>query len=256
MNIELFHADFSQEWESLEPVDLILTDPPYNVLDDIHTWDKSQDWILLETIFSALLKPIGLVVLFCDLSLMHMLLDTFIHELRFKHYHIWKKPGGMPITTNRPINNAEFILIFRKRGTRERELTWNPEMMGERGLPYLKRNTSPDIPTRRMRKSKFNRNENGCRFPKTIIEAPSKPNMEAWERTNHPTQKPEILLRKLIRGYSNKGECVLDPFAGSGSTLVSAYKENRKAIGFEIDETYYQEAKKRIDSITKQVTMF
>ena len=80
--------------------------------------------------------------------------------------------------------------------------------------------------------------------------------MEAWERTSHPTQKPEILLRKLIRGYSNPGDLVLDPFAGSGSTLASAYKENRRSIGFEIEKKYFQEAKQRIERLTAQETLW
>ena len=94
------------------------------------------------------------------------------------------------------------------------------------------------------------------RFPKTIIEAPGKPNMKKWERSNHPTQKPELLLRKLIRLYSNKGDLILDPFAGCGSTIISAYKENRRGIGFEIEKDYYQEAKQRIEAVINQGELF
>lgn len=258
MKPELFHGDFFRLWKQagIGKIDLVLTDPPYNILSDLQLWDNSLDLLKLETILDQLLKPSGQCLVFCDLSLLVNLMGSFNNRLKFKHYHIWKKPGGMPVTLNRPISNAEFILVFKKPGIKEVELTWNPESMGESGHPYIKRNYTQEIPTRRMKKSAVNQNETGKRYPKTIIEAPSKPNMFKWERTDHPTQKPELLLRKLILGYSNPGDLILDPFAGSGSTLVSAFKEGRNSIGFEIEETYYQETKQRIELATKQMDIF
>lgn len=63
---------------------------------------------------------------------------------------------------------------------------------------------------------------------------------------SHPTEKPVALLRELIESSSRIGELVLDPFAGSGSTLVAARNESRKAIGIELEEKYCEVAAKRL----------
>lgn len=72
-----------------------------------------------------------------------------------------------------------------------------------------------------------------------------------WERDDaneydkiHPTQKPVKLLKKLIEIFTDEGEVVIDPCAGSGSTLVAATELNRKAYGFEIDRNIYADANK------------
>ena len=63
----------------------------------------------------------------------------------------------------------------------------------------------------------------------------------------HPTQKPVALLEYLIKTYTNEGETVLDNCMGSGSTIVAAINTNRKYIGFELDEKYFEIAKQRIE---------
>ncbi len=62
----------------------------------------------------------------------------------------------------------------------------------------------------------------------------------------HPTEKPTELLRDLINLSSTPGDKILDPFAGSGSTLVAAKETTRQAIGIELDEAYYAEICKRL----------
>lgn len=62
----------------------------------------------------------------------------------------------------------------------------------------------------------------------------------------HPTQKPVALLEYLIRTYTNEHETVLDSCMGSGSTGVACVNTNRNFIGMELDERYFQIAKKRI----------
>lgn len=62
----------------------------------------------------------------------------------------------------------------------------------------------------------------------------------------HPTQKPVALMEYLIKTYSNEGDVVLDFCAGSGTTGVAAKNLNRNFIGIEMDETYFNIAKKRI----------
>jgi site-specific DNA-methyltransferase (adenine-specific) len=62
----------------------------------------------------------------------------------------------------------------------------------------------------------------------------------------HPTQKPVALLRKLIEIFSDEGDLVIDPCCGSGSTLVAAIRNNRKALGFEIKKDFHKSAKEWI----------
>lgn len=62
----------------------------------------------------------------------------------------------------------------------------------------------------------------------------------------HPTEKPVALLANLITSVTKPGDLILDPFAGSGSTLVAAKKTGRRFIGVELDDDYYQIAQRRI----------
>ena len=66
------------------------------------------------------------------------------------------------------------------------------------------------------------------------------------ENTDHPTQKPEKLLAKIILASSNPGDLVLDPFLGSGTTSVVAKKTERNYIGIELDPLYCCLAEKRL----------
>ena len=66
------------------------------------------------------------------------------------------------------------------------------------------------------------------------------------ENTDHPTQKPEKLIAKLILASSNKGDIVLDPFLGSGTTSVVAKKLGRKYLGIELDKQFACTAEKRL----------
>lgn len=71
----------------------------------------------------------------------------------------------------------------------------------------------------------------------------------------HPTEKPVALMEQMIRNSSNEGDIVLDPFAGSGSTLVAAKNLHRNYIGYEIDKQYYDVANAALQA-PKQTTLF
>lgn len=66
--------------------------------------------------------------------------------------------------------------------------------------------------------------------------------------TTHPTQKPVALLEYLIKTYTNENETVLDNCMGSGSTGVACLHTNRKFVGMELDENYFNIAKERIEN--------
>ena len=67
---------------------------------------------------------------------------------------------------------------------------------------------------------------------------------------SHPTQKPEALIYRIIVSSTNKGDIILDPFLGSGTTAVVAKKLQRNFIGFEKDKEYIKLAKKRLKNST------
>ena len=62
----------------------------------------------------------------------------------------------------------------------------------------------------------------------------------------HPTQKPVNVLKRLIEIFTDEGDVVIDPVAGSGSTLQAAYELNRRAYGFEVDKGFYTKAKENM----------
>jgi len=77
-------------------------------------------------------------------------------------------------------------------------------------------------------------------------------NAMEWERDTkspkiHPTQKPIPLLEKLIKLFTDEGEVVIDPVAGSGTSIVAAINTNRSGYGFEIKKDFYKQAKEFID---------
>lgn len=69
---------------------------------------------------------------------------------------------------------------------------------------------------------------------------------------DHPTLKPVRLMNHLVKLISFKEQTILDPFMGSGSTGISAFNLNRKFVGFELDEKYYQIAIKRFENTEKE----
>ena len=83
------------------------------------------------------------------------------------------------------------------------------------------------------------------KYPTTII------SVSNADRTKqlHPTQKPVELMEYLIKTYTNENELVLDFTCGSGSTLVGCLNTNRRGIGIELDEGYFNISKERIEKV-------
>ncbi len=71
----------------------------------------------------------------------------------------------------------------------------------------------------------------------------------ARERTGYPTQKPEALLTRLVESCTDPGDLVLDPYAGSGTTLAVAAKLGRRAIGIDSNEDALRVARKRLRTL-------
>ncbi len=72
------------------------------------------------------------------------------------------------------------------------------------------------------------------------------------ERKNHPTQKPRPLIERMIKSSAPEGGLVLDPFAGSGTTIEAAVKNGRRAVGFELNSDYCRIIEKRMERLVCQ----
>ena len=75
------------------------------------------------------------------------------------------------------------------------------------------------------------------------------------ERTTHPTQKPTELMSAIIRDFTKDGDVILDPFLGSGTTLLACIKENRNGVGIEKNLEYFAIAERRIAEAQAQMVM-
>ena len=94
---------------------------------------------------------------------------------------------------------------------------------------------------------------NGERFPVSIIRF----SMD-WRRQDqiHPTQKPVKIIEYFIKTYTNKGDVILDFTMGSGTTMIACKNLNRNGIGIELDDKYFNIAKKRIENHVVQLELF
>ncbi len=81
------------------------------------------------------------------------------------------------------------------------------------------------------------------------------PNKSSYGETDHPTEKPVELLKRIIKPVTLEHDTVLDPFMGSGSTAVASIQLQRQFIGFEINEEYYKMAQDRINRILPQTKL-
>lgn len=88
-----------------------------------------------------------------------------------------------------------------------------------------------------------------------IIESAPRENRDS-EATGHPCQKPESVMRWAVELCSAKGDLILDPFMGSGTTGVAALRLGRRFVGIEIEEKYFNIACKRIDREVRQGNLF
>jgi site-specific DNA-methyltransferase (adenine-specific) len=127
----------------------------------------------------------------------------------------------------------EDIIVFYKK-----QPTYNPQK--EEGKPYKNFNENGCLGTVGQQIKRINFENNGTRFPKTVLKFKR-------ETGKHTTQKPVKLCEWLIKTYTNEGETVLDNTMGSGTTGVACINTNRKFVGFELDEKYFNVAKERIE---------
>jgi len=258
------YGDFFQEYRQIEAgsVNLFLSDLPYNLFDDNRLSsglpnDQRIDLERLEAVLDYLLAPSATTVLFCNFDLLIDIKQSFGKYLKFKHHHILHKSMAMPGNKFYPLNDAEYLAVCYKTGSKISKLCFNA-YNGSKGEPYIKKNYNLDgCKIRRQSKPLKNVNSNGKRHIRTIIPMQSRCCLPKSERAgiSHPFQKPVKLCRQLIRAYSNPGDFVLDGYAGSSSTLIAAEMEKRQYIGFEIDHKYYLEGLARLEHEKCKITL-
>lgn len=217
-------------------VDMILTDPPYGTT--ACKWDSIIPLDEMWGKLNKLIKPNGAIVLFAQTPFDKVLGVSNLEMLRYEW--IWEKEQGTGgLNANKmPLKKHENILIFYKKLP-----TYNPQFT--HGAPYkIKRdyNDSAVYGRTGTRDGYISKND-GKRYPVSII----KFNRDTKKRY-HPTQKPVALLEYLIKTYTNDNELVLDFTMGSGSTGVACLNTNRKFIGIELNDEYFNTAKERMKS--------
>lgn len=244
-------ADFLESYRNLTPhsIDLFLSDPPYGIFENSQKLTGVDDpQINIDKLNSALdyhLTKNGTALIFCNLDLLYKLKEG-LTDFDFRWEYVCHKNNGMPTGSTRPLHNIEYVGVWKRKDCRATDLSFNRFESGIIKEPYSKKNINLEHSTRNMTKRKHDTNSTGKRHIKQSLPMTAKCNLPKAERTDHPFQKPEKLLRTLIRVHSNENGMVMDGFAGSGSTIIAAHKENRRALGFEKDEKWFQTARERI----------
>ena len=237
--IKLFNNNCVNVIKDLDPlsIDLIVTDPPYNLGNfmkerdtnlkkmrenffgdagwddmDFDDWTNSMD-SFFESAASVMKKGGAMIVFMAIIKVETIIRLAEKHGFYYKTTGIWHKKNPMPRNMNLHfVNSTEAWVYF----------------------------------TYKKRTGTFNNDGNVIH---DFIETAVTPISER-KHGKHPTQKPEGLMTHFIQVLSNEGDCVLDPFMGSGTTGVAAKKLNRNFIGVELNKEYYSMAQQRIEEAT------
>lgn len=226
-------------------VDLLFIDPPYNLnksfnrrsfsrmpLDEYEAWLDSWLGPLVST-----LKPTASVYICGDwqsaAAIQRIAQNYFVVRNRIT----WEREKGRGAKTNWK-NSSEDIWFC----TMSDDYVFNVEAVKLKRrviAPYTENGAPKDW--QQTRRGRFRLTHPGNLWTDLTVPFWSMP-----ENTDHPTQKPEKLLAKIILASSNPGDVVLDPFLGSGTTSVAAKKLGRQYVGIEIDDAYCCLAEKRL----------
>jgi site-specific DNA-methyltransferase (adenine-specific) len=254
-NGALFQGDSIKWLKSLKKksVDLIFADPPYNIKKaDWDSFESQEEYIKWSMLWikeaAQVLKPTGTLYI-CGFS--EILADLkhpaskYFNSCRWIIWH-YKNKANLGDDWGR---SHESILHFRK--TKQFKLN-----VDDIRIPYsehtLKYPSHPQAETSQYRNGKngnhiWEPNPIGAK-PKDVMEIPTTCN-GMHEKTPHPTQKPEELLRKIILASSNVGDTIIDPFCGSGTTPVCAEQLQRKWFACDLSKEYLEWAVKRIELV-------
>ncbi len=227
-------------------VDLLIIDPPYNLNkifgakkfkkmkdEDYGAWVDSWLGPLVRT-----LKETASVYICCDWRSSAAVEGVAKKYFKMRNRITWEREKGRGAKSNWK-NSAEDIWFCTMSG----DYAFNVDAVKQKRrvlAPYTDKDGEP--------KDWVKGKEGDFRLthPSNLWTDITAPFWSMPENTDHPTQKPEKLLAKIILASSGKGDVVLDPFAGTGTTSVVAKKLGRRYVGIEIDETYCCWAEKRL----------
>lgn len=242
-----FHQDVFEvlSWLPQHSIDLLFADPPYN-MDKIFNGRKFNEMSLadyevwLESWLVPLLPaltPTASVYICGDWRSSAAIQRTMLKHFKLRNRITWAREKGRGSKTNWK-NNAEDIWF----GTMGNEYTFNADAVKLRRQVKAPYRTTDGAP------KDWNAADNTrLTYASNIWNDISVPFWSMPENTDHPTQKSEKLMAKVILASSNPGDFVFDPFAGVGTTAVVAKKLGRRYCGVEIDETYCCLTEKRLE---------
>jgi site-specific DNA-methyltransferase (adenine-specific) len=248
--IEIFNNNCFDKLKEIEDnsVDLFICDLPYG--STRCKWDIKIDldelWREMKRIARNDNTP---YFFFCNMRFAIQLYNS--NPKMYRYDLVWYKPNGTAGHLNSgkmPMRNHELLLVFYKKLP-----TYNKN-------EYHKKIIEPDAPNidenfdgvygESKQLNYFPKEKKGrwydVKLPCSVLEHPIESKMNPKTKF-HQTQKPQGILEWIIKYYSNEGQTVLDPTMGSGSTGVAAKTLNRKFIGIEMNEEYFEVAKKRLD---------
>jgi len=191
-----------------------------------------------------IIKPNGIIALTSSQPFTSVLVSSNLKM--FKHEWVWIKNrgGNFANTVREPMKEHEIVLIFSNG-----KWVYNKQMQKRTGagLDRIKYDFNTVTDTENYKEFEYASKSKGkeLRVPSSW----QKFNIACGsEKVKHPTQKPVKLMEYLIKTYTNEGEVVLDFTMGSGTTGVACKNLNRDFIGIELDETYFNIAKERIET--------
>lgn len=229
-----------------QSVDLLFLDPPYNLDRNFNglnfksmSLDRYEDWLdtwLSKTV--KILKPTASIYICGDWRS-----STAIQRVAQKYFYVqnritWEREKGRGAKTNWK-NNSEDIWFC----TNSKDYTFNVDAVKLKKkviAPYTNSDGTPKDWTE-TEAGRFR-----LTHPSNLWTDITVPFWSMPENTDHPTQKPEKLMAKIILASTNPKDIVFDPFLGSGTTSVTAKKLGRQYIGIDIDEEYCCLAEKRL----------
>ncbi len=218
-------------------IDLLIVDPPYNLdkqfgkskfskMSQEDYADYTEKW--LKAVLPKL-KESASVYVCCDWKSAIVIAPVLQKYLDIKNRITWQREKGRGAKSNWK-NGMEDIFFC----TKSSEFTFNVNAVKVRrkvNAPYTENGLPKDWEYTKNGKYRDT-------YPSNFWDDISIPYWSMPENTSHPTQKPEKLLAKIILASSNEGDFIFDPFAGSGSTLVTAKKLGRHYLGIEKNEQY------------------
>ena len=237
-----------------EFVDLLVVDPPYNLnkvysnssfkkMKSLEYQEWLENWIGL---IPRILKVNASIYICCDWSCSPMIYNVASKYFRVINRITWEREKGRGALKNWK-NCSEDIWYF----SNGDNPTFNLDSV------KLKRKVIAPYKEDGIPKDWHDTNKGKFRFtsPSNLWTDLTVPFWSMPENTEHPTQKPEKLIAKLILASSDEGDMVFDPFLGSGTTAVVAKKLNRKYLGIEAEREYCLISQKRINlaSVNKRI---